>query len=84
MIKEKKKASRTACPFLVLGCFQGSALNAETTETEHGEHREEEPGLGHKSLHRDGIVGVAGDIPAWVLAGVREKGAGTGDIFFGT
>jgi hypothetical protein len=34
-------------------------------------------------LHRDGIVGVAADVPAGILAGVGEKRTGTGDVFFG-
>jgi hypothetical protein len=34
-------------------------------------------------LHSDGIFGVARNVPAGIVIGVREKGAGAGDIFFG-
>ena len=34
-------------------------------------------------LHGDGVVGVAGDVPAGFLIGVGEQGAGAGDVFFG-
>jgi len=69
---EKKKGEPGGLPFFRLGCFRGSGLNTETTEAKHREQREKAAGLEHKSLHGDGIVGVAGDVPAWVLAGVRE------------
>jgi hypothetical protein len=34
-----------------------------------------------RDLHRDGIFGVAGDIPAWIETAVREECAGAGDVF---
>ena len=39
---------------------------------------------GGRRLHRNGIFGVAGNIPAGVVLRVREKRARTGDIFFGS
>ena len=33
-------------------------------------------------LHGDGVVGVAGDVPAGILIGVGKQGAGAGDVFF--
>ena len=32
-------------------------------------------------LHRDGIFGVARNVPAGIVIGVREKCAGAGDVF---
>ena len=34
-------------------------------------------------LHRDGVLGVAGDVPARADAAMGEEGADTGDVFFG-
>ncbi len=36
-----------------------------------------------KSLHLDRVVGVAGDVPAGIGAGVGEERVGAGDVFFG-
>jgi hypothetical protein len=33
--------------------------------------------------HGDGVVGVAGEVPAGLLVGVRKEGSGAGDVFFG-
>jgi len=37
---------------------------------------------GGLQLHGDGVVGVAGDVPAGILIGVGKQGAGAGDVFF--
>jgi hypothetical protein len=37
---------------------------------------------GGLQLHGDGVVGVAGDVPARILIGVGEQRAGAGDVFF--
>jgi len=37
-----------------------------------------------KGLHRDGIFGVVGDVPAGIALGVGEDCAGAGNVFFGS
>jgi hypothetical protein len=37
---------------------------------------------GRKRLHRDGIFGMARNIPAGIVRGVREKRARAGDVLF--
>src|SRR5208337_4207976 len=34
-------------------------------------------------LHRNGIFGVAGDVPAWADSGVGKEGAHAGEVLFG-
>jgi hypothetical protein len=36
----------------------------------------------HSKLHGDGVVGVAGYVPAGAIAGVGEEGVGAGEVFF--